>query len=283
MIKEKNRKWDYDLAIKKIKKDGYFVFENFFSKDNIKEIKNSLLETLNYIQRDNEKDLVKKYFKIKKFNQKLKGNWYDMARYNLTLYKFLHSQDVITLVKKFFKSNVIFSARPAIHVHDSTNDFLLEPHQETAAFSRDGILLWAPMFDTNRNNGGLTIWKNSHKHGFFPHKIEPPEQLLHLNKKQKKDPTGKKVWTKDYTNIDKSIYSQFEKINLSVKAGSAVFMINRMIHAGYPMKSKNKIRLTLTERFNPLQNLPYLKKENAPQMTPYTTDLNKINFDRFSI
>jgi len=283
MTKEKNRKWDYNLAIKKIKKDGYFVFENFFSEDDLKEMKNSLLETLNYIKRDNEKNLVKKYYKIKKFNQKLKGNWYDMARYNLTLYKFLHSQDAITLVKKFFKSNVIFSARPAIHVHDNTNDFLLEPHQETAAFSRDGILLWCPIFDTNRNNGGLTIWKNSHKHGFFPHKIEAPERLLHSNKRQKKDPTGKKVWTKDYTNIDKSIYSQFEKINLSVKAGSAVFMINRMIHAGYPMKSKNKIRLTLTERFNPLQNLPYLKKENAPQTTPYTIDLNKINFDRFSI
>ena len=283
MIKEKNRKWNYDLAIKKIKKDGYFVFENFFSKDNIKEIKNSLLETLNYIQRDNEKDLVKKYFKIKKFNQKLKGNWYDMARYNLTLYKFLHSQDVITLVKKFFKSNVIFSARPAIHVHDHTNDFLLEPHQETAAFSRDGILLWAPMFDTNRDNGGLTIWKDSHKHGFFPHNIEAPEQLLHSNKRQKKDLTGKKLWTNEYTNVSKSIYNQFKKINLSVKAGSAVFMINRMIHAGYPMKAKNKIRLTITERFNPLQNLPYLKKENAPQKTPYTIDLNKINFDRFSI
>lgn len=268
-MKNKKRNWNYNLIIKKIKKDGYFVFENFFSENNLKEIKKSLLETLNYIKRDSEKDLVKKYYKIKEFNKKLKGNWYDVARYNFTLYKFLHSEDTITLMKKFFKSNVIFSARPCVHVHDDTNDFLLEPHQKTAAFSRDGILLWCPMFDTNHNNGGLTIWKNSHKYGFFPHKLT--------------DSTGKKMWTKNYTNVGKSIYSRFEKINLNVKAGSAVFMINRMIHAGYPMKSKNKIRLTMTERFNPLQNLPYLKKENAPQTIPYTIDYNKINFDRFSI
>jgi len=175
VIKEKNRKLNYNLIIKKIKNDGYFIFENFFSEKNLKEIKKSLLETLNYIKRDNEKDLVKKYYKIKKFNKKLKGNWYDMSNYNLTLYKFIHSEYIIKLMKKFFKSNVIFSARPCIHVHDKSNDFLLEPHQETNMFSRDGILLWCPLFDTNDNNGGLTIYKNSHKYGFFPHKLNSPK------------------------------------------------------------------------------------------------------------
>ena len=266
MIKEKNRKLNYNLIIKKIKNDGYFIFENFFSEKNLKEIKKSLLETLNYIKRDNEKDLVKKYYKIKKFNKKLKGNWYDMSNYNLTLYKFIHSEYIIKLMKKFFKSKVIFSARPCIHVHDKSNDFLLEPHQETNMFSRDGILLWCPLFDTNDNNGGLTIYKNSHKYGFFPHKLNGPK--------------GKKMWTKNYTNIDKSIYNKFKKINLNVKAGSAVFMINRMIHTGYPMKSKNKLRITLTERYNPLQNIPFLKKESATLNIPYTIDYNKINLDR---
>ena len=56
MIKEKSRKLNHNLIIKKIKNDGYFIFENFFSKKNLKEIKKSLLETLNYIKRDNEKD-----------------------------------------------------------------------------------------------------------------------------------------------------------------------------------------------------------------------------------
>ena len=75
-------------------------------------------------------------------------------------------------MKKFFDTDVIFSARPCIHVHDETNDFLLEPHQETNMISRDGILLWSPVYDTNEETGGLTVFKGSHKDGFFEHKLE---------------------------------------------------------------------------------------------------------------
>lgn len=257
--------WDNKQIIKSIKKDGYFIFENFFNKKSLKEIKNSLWETLNYIKSDKEKNLIKKYYKIKKFNKKLKGNWYDMSCHNLTLYKYLHSEKMINLMKDYFKTKVIFSARPCIHVHDSSNDFLLEPHQETNMFSRDGILLWSPLYDTNEKCGGLTIYKNSHKYGFFPHSL--------------KNPNGKKMWTKDYTNINKSIYGKFEKINLNVKAGSAVLMINKMIHTGYPMKVKDKLRITITERYNPLQNIPFLKNDKAPPKIPYTIDYNKINLD----
>ena len=61
--------WDNKQIIKSIKKDGYFIFENFFNKKSLNEIKNSLWETLNYIKSDKEKNLVKKYYKIKKFNK----------------------------------------------------------------------------------------------------------------------------------------------------------------------------------------------------------------------
>ena len=265
MKEAKKRNWNYNLVINSIKKDGYFIFENFFSKNDLVEIKGSLLQTLNYIKKSKEKNLIKKYYEIKKFNKKLKGNWYDMANYNLTLQKFLHSDDIINLVQRYFNSKVIFSARPCIHVHDSSNDFLLEPHQETNMFSRDGILLWCPIYDTNEDNGGLTIYKGSHKHGFFQHKL--------------KSSTGAKKWTKDYTNIDRAIYSKFKKENLNVKAGSAVFIINRMVHTGYPMKAKNTLRITLTERYNPLQQMPYLKNPKADIKIPYTVDYNKINLD----
>ena len=91
MKKNKVRNWNYNLVIREIKKNGYYIYENFFSPNDLKEIKNSLLDTLHYIKKDNEKDLAKKYYKIKKYSKKLKGNWYDMANYNLTLFKHLHS------------------------------------------------------------------------------------------------------------------------------------------------------------------------------------------------
>ena len=42
------------------------------------------------------------------------------------------------------------------------------------------------------------------------------------------------------------------------------------------MKKKNHVRITITERFNPLQKIPYLKKEKAPLKIPYKADYNKI-------
>ena len=97
--------------------------------------------------------------------------------------------------------------------------------------SRDGILLWS-VYDTNEETGGLTVFKGSHKDGFFEHKLE--------NKK-----LGKKSWTKDYTHIDKKILERYEKINLKVKSKSAVLMINSMVHCGYQMKKNNMRELLL--------------------------------------
>ena len=54
-------------------------------------------------------------------------------------------------------------------------------------------------------------------------------------------------------------------------------MLNSMIHCGYQMKKKRHVRITITERFNPLQNIPYLKKTNAPFKISYTANYNKID------
>jgi len=261
MKKEKN--WNYNKIINQIKKNGYFIFENYLDKKDLKEIKESLLDTLNYIKKGKEKNLVKKYYSIKKYSPKLKGNWYDIANYNLTIRKFVHSPKVIELMKKFFKSKVIFSVRPCIHAHDESNDFLLSPHQETNMFARDGILLWTPLHDTNKNTGGLVVYEKSHKKGFFKHDLHHPK-------------LGKKSWTKNYSHIKPSTVKKFKRVELNVKAGSVVFMINSMVHGGYPMTKKNRVRITITERYNPLQKIPFLKKEKAPLNIPYKADYNKI-------
>ena len=51
---------------------------------------------------------------VDQLHDKLKGNWYDMANYNITLYQYLHSKDVTDFIKEFFKTEVVFSARPCI-------------------------------------------------------------------------------------------------------------------------------------------------------------------------
>ncbi len=258
------KKLDSKKILKEIEENGVCVIQNYFDKNDLKIIEQNLLDILNYIDSDNEKDLKKKYFKIKSSHPELKGKWYDISSFNIDMLRFLHSEEITNLVKKFFNTNVVFSGRPAIHVHDHDNDFLLEAHQETKQFARDFFLFWAPLWDTNFENGGLTIYKNSHKQGYFTHSIDSTE--------------SKKVWTKQYTHIlDKKILSKFEKINLEVKSGSAVLLHSACIHEGYPIKKKDALRITMTERLNPLKKIPYLKNKSAPLKIPYTgVDYNQI-------
>ena len=140
---------------------------------------------------------------------------------------------------------------------------MLDAHQETSQFAVDTLVFWSPLEDTNDENGGLSIYLDSHKKGYFEHKLERSD--------------NKKVWTKDYTHIPNEITSKFQKVNLVVKSGSVVLMKSSMIHSGYPTKKRGHLRITITERFNPLRKLPFLKDENAPIKIPYVgVDYNSI-------
>ena len=256
--------WNNKKIIEEVKKNGFYIFENYFDEEDLKKIKKTLLDTLHYIKPDNENDLQKKYYQIKKFSQKLKSHWYDLAPHDINLLQLLHNPNIIKFVKEFYKTDVVFSGRPSIHVHDDENIHLLDPHQETAQYARDTMVFWSPLYDTNQKHGGLVVYEDSHKHGYFNHVLASP------------DP-GKKLWTKDYTHIDPAIANKFKRLELEVKAGSAVFMLSSVVHCGYPNKTKGHVRITVTERYNPLQKIPFLKNENAPKKMPYMgLDYNKV-------
>ena len=256
--------WNYKKIKKDIEKQGYFVFKNYLNKSDLKKIKSTLLDTLNYIDGNKDTNLVKKYFTIRDTKPKLKGNWYDIAPYNIDLLQTLHKKRMISFVKKYFKTNVVFSGRPAIHVHDDLNDRLLEAHQETNQMARDTIVFWCPLYDTNKTTGGLCVYENSHKNGYFKHNIENPK-------------LGAKSWTKNYTHIKEKNVKNFTKKYLEVKAGTAIIFISSLVHSGYPSTKKGSLRITITERFNPLQKIPFLKNEKAPMKMPYVgVDYNKI-------
>ena len=101
------------------------------------------------------------------------------------------------------KTKVVFSGRPAIHVHDQANDRILDAHQETNQFARDTIVLWIPLFDTNTQTGGLKIYEKSHLNGYLKHSLEHPR-------------LGKKAWTNKYTHIEKKylIFHSFDPMIL---------------------------------------------------------------------
>ena len=85
-----NTNWNKKEKIKEIKENGFCILDNLLSDDDLNKVKNSLLNALHYIRPDGEKDLQKKYYKIKKYNPKLKGNWYDIAGRDINLLQILH-------------------------------------------------------------------------------------------------------------------------------------------------------------------------------------------------
>ena len=55
-------------------------------------------------------------------------------------------------------------------------------------------------------------------------------------------------------------------------------MSSKLIHCSYPTKKKGKVRIVITERYNPLKKIPFLKNENAPMNIPFVgVDYNKIS------
>ena len=122
-----------NLDLKKISSEinenGYAVIEKFYDDEDLDYNKKSLLLTLNYINPSNEEDLQKKYYEIKNLNPKLKSNFYDLMPYNINMVKMIHNEQILKLIKFFFKSEVLFSGRPAIHIHDKENDKLLIAHR----------------------------------------------------------------------------------------------------------------------------------------------------------
>lgn len=258
--------WNYKKISEGLNKNGYFEIKNYLTSKDLITIKENLVDSLNYIKPSKEKNLQKKYYEIKRFNKKLKGNWYDISKYNVDMLKMLHKKEMIEFVKKYFNSKVVYSGRPAIHVHDKTNDRNLLPHQETNQFAAYTLGLWIPIFDTNKKTGGLTVFEKSHLNGFFKHSLTPPSSFK-----------TKKLWTKKFTNIDEKVYKKFKKRNLSIKKGNAVIFISSLIHSSFKNTDTKSVRIVITERFNPLKKLPYLQNVKAPIKIPYFgVDLNKI-------
>ena len=147
---------------KQIDENGYCKLNNIFSKEQIESVKESLYSILNYIKPDDTvKNLQEKYYQVKEHSMKLKGHFFDMTSFDINTLQILFDEKIIDLVKGYFKTDVVFSGRPSIHIHDSENERFLDPHQETNQCAKDFLFIWAPVFDAKGEQGGLELYKKS--------------------------------------------------------------------------------------------------------------------------
>ena len=243
-----------------IREDGYAVLHNFYSKEKIDKIKNSLWRMLNYVKPDDKiSDLQEKYYQIKDHNPILKSHFYDLCAYEMEIHSAIHDPRLIDLAQGFYKTGTVFSGRAAIHIHDSENERSLAPHQEVHLFSADGLLLWAPLYDAKDDQGGLSVFKGSHKHGIYQHE-ESNEKVNHLG-------------------VSPSVYNKFEEKRLEVAAGTALLADCAVIHASVKTEKKRFARFIISERYCPLQKIPYLRKEKVPIKIPYPDGKTGVKAD----
>ena len=95
MTEKLNRK----KIIKEIKNNGFYILDDYLSNQDIDKIKKSLLKVFHYIKPDNENNLQKKYYQIKKYSPILKGNWFDIVTSDISILQFLYAPIIINLVK----------------------------------------------------------------------------------------------------------------------------------------------------------------------------------------
>ena len=250
-------KKEKEKIFKNIRENGYSALNNIYSKKQLNNVKDALVNILNYIVPDDKiKDLHKKYYQVKEHSMKLKGHFFDMTSFEIGTLQLLYEPKIIDLVKGYFNTKVVFSGRPCIHIHDSENERFLEPHQETNQYARDFLFIWAPLFDATGDQGGLEIYKKSHTQGYWTH-----------------NPTNKL----GSSHLKNDVINQLEKEKVEVKAGSALLVHSALVHGSVLTKKKKFARFILCDRYSPLQKIPYLKDENASIKIPhFGFDYNKI-------
>ena len=68
-------------------------------------------------------------------------------------------------------------------------------------FSKDFLFVWAPLYNAEDDQGGLLIYENSHKHGYWKHKVD------------------NKIGS---TNINQEKLKKFKKKNITSESGISI-------------------------------------------------------------
>ena len=240
-----------EIIFKDIKDNGFTRLENLYSEEQLNKVKKSLLSMLNYMQpNDKTKNLQEKYYEIKNASRILKGHFYDLCRNEVELLRLVQDPRVIDIVKGFFNVEVVFSGNPGVFIRDDENDRCLDPHQETNQLSRDTLIIWAPLYDAKGDQGGITIYKDSHKYGYYKH--------------HKDNKLGSSC-------VNSESLKKFEKEKqvIEVEEGSAILFHSALIHGSAEIRKKNFAGFIINDRLCPLKRLPYLTREKSYRKIPY--------------
>lgn len=229
----------------KIKRIGYTVEKNLLNQNNLKLIKESILELLKkfldkkqYLNRDLDEQLLY----LRKNNLSKFGILFDSLQTLAINYEILCNKKILKKVAKLLNTmpSCITLTDVALRL-DPPNDEKnsLGWHQDSSYFRQNengsnGLVLWAPVLDISESMGKLEFLKNSHKIG-----------SLRIKKKKSK--------LKTYSSkreINKKKLANYKNIlKYDLKVGDSLLMNMDMIHRSGKNYSK-KFRISLIGRYH---------------------------------
>jgi phytanoyl-CoA dioxygenase PhyH len=169
----------------------------------------------------------------------------DMQRYKRVLgafwrkeetFRLAHHENITNFLKEKFGWGDIFLPGGLValimsHELKIPNGYFgLVTHQDFPSVqgSLDGVVVWFPLVDVNRDNFPLEIIPGSHKHGLLP-------MIKH----------GESTW-----EVQPEAYDESEFLPVDAKAGDVLFMSVFMIHRSSLEGKAGSFRLALSTRFD---------------------------------
>ena len=164
--------------------NGYVILRNAINKKLVKDIQNTVFESLNLKKNKNYNSFLNAAIKTKKnnfdFTLPFHKKFIDLEIYS----KICKQKKIISFLKDNLGSDLCHHDDPSITLNTSNKNSFKQNyhfknwHQELwSGASISTIALWSPIFHLNSQMGQIEFIKGSHLWGHVPHKNREVEQL----------------------------------------------------------------------------------------------------------
>ena len=166
--------------LKNYAENGFYIAKNLINKDLIKDVNNNLKNHF-----DNQLLFLKKNVPDNIFDSMKTLHQVDLERYKKTtaslwrklrLYDLLHHENIQNFIKEVFGwEDIVIPGGQVVHIQAKSlkipnGYFGLVAHQDFPSVqgSLDGLVVWIPLVDIDKNRYPLEVIPKSHKNGILP-------------------------------------------------------------------------------------------------------------------
>lgn len=241
-----------------IKNDGFVVVPNIISLNDINNIFKAIFHLLEKFSPERAKNCSgEKPWLDLKFHQELGklqeleprkfSKLYDSLQTLSIVQRIGNSEKILKIASELLKKSdeplswINLSNTPVLFRMDEPrkNSHTLDWHQERVSYKqnddgKNGLVIWIPLQNVNKEKGTLDVCVGSHKDGF----MEPTHSGTYGNIQD----------TKKF--LSNEIAENYKQQSIEMNAGDALFVSMLVIHKSGNMDNANKFRLTATMRIH---------------------------------